>query len=790
MKKKMLNVFALSFSALLLASYPVKASETTSSTTSFDEVLSPNLEVEEINQQMRVVDTDYSVYKELDFNEENILPTKLELDAIFDVDQKYINLAENKVYYHIKDLGWLVEDALKEELVIDSISEEEEEITSEEENFAQIIHEEVKDELLKVTDTGYSVYSEPYNTKGAEYKGTVANKFKLNDTARIIKYVETSDDVKVYLVEGLGWVNTNAFTEFATITYEEELSKYMNIKDGGYSVFSQPSNTANAKREGTLRELHPNTTAKITKYAETSEGVKVYLVENIGWVSTNAFTEFATITHEEVISKKMRIVDGGYSVFSEPSNTPFSIRKGSLKELKGSNGTVELTKYVETSEGATVYLVKDVGYVHINAFDDFAEIATKTNMNQTLKVTDGGYSVYSQPYNTVDYMYKGSLGQFKPVTSAAKITSYVKTSEGVEVYFVEGVGWVDTRAFGEFVTISKQNAMNKQMSVLDPGYSVYTEPYNVENFKRKGSLGQFKAKNSQVKVTSYAETSEGVKVYFVEGIGWVDTRALTDRTVITKEIIKLERAKVIDAGYSVYSKPYGTEGAKYLGTLNQFHKKNKMVNLTRYVETSQGVKTYYVSGAGWVDYRAVRVQPGVAEYLGTSKDKLLRELTSQEHTNYYLGTPYKSLSSSPYNSNGIMSPNGDIKPGFGPGMNCTGFVAYPLKKVGGDMNRITNVANAWGGIGNGYNWRDALMQNTSYYEFGSISALLNSGQVSKGDIIYFEPVYTDPYFDCHLGYFWGNNPRENRIWHSTGPGNNISHIYSGTRFSKIMLFKM
>ena len=65
MKKKMLNVFALSFSALLLASYPVKASETTSSTTSFDEVLSPNLEVEEINQQMRVVDTDYSVYKEL-----------------------------------------------------------------------------------------------------------------------------------------------------------------------------------------------------------------------------------------------------------------------------------------------------------------------------------------------------------------------------------------------------------------------------------------------------------------------------------------------------------------------------------------------------------------------------------------------------------------------------------------------------------------------------------------------------------------------------------------------------
>ncbi|MBP2966630.1 hypothetical protein J8385_18810, partial [Acinetobacter baumannii] len=68
--------------------------------------------------------------------------------------------------------------------------------------------------------------------------------------------------------------------------------------------------------------------------------------------------------------------------------------------------------------------------------------------------------------------------------------------------------------------------------------------------------------------------------------------------------------------------------------------------------------------------------------------------------------------------------------------------------------------------------------------------LLKSGKAKKGDIIYFEPDYSKPGYDCHIAFFWGNTSSHNRTWHSTGPGNNISHIYSGTPFTEIYLFPM
>jgi hypothetical protein len=35
------------------------------------------------------------------------------------------------------------------------------------------------------------------------------------------------------------------------------------------------------------------------------------------------------------------------------------------------------------------------------------------------------------------------------------------------------------------------------------------------------------------------------------------------------------------------------------------------------------------------------------------------------------------------------------------------------------------------------------MRNTEYYTFNSVDALLKSGKAQKGDIIYFDPVWSD-----------------------------------------------
>ena len=176
---------------------------------------------------------------------------------------------------------------------------------------------------------------------------------------------------------------------------------------------------------------------------------------------------------------------------------------------------------------------------------------------------------------------------------------------------------------------------------------------------------------------------------------------------------------------------------------------------------------------------------GVAQFLGITKAQLLGELQKHEYDNFYLGTPFRGLW---VPSVQCMSPNGAPNK-YGPGFNCTGFVATAFQRAGGDLRRITNVANAWGDVCNAYNWRDALRPNTENYAFNSVNELLASGKAEKGDVIYFEPDYTKPDFDCHIGFFWGSRSNENLMWHSYDK-NIKSNIKSATPFTKIYLFKL
>lgn len=225
---------------------------------------------------------------------------------------------------------------------------------------------------------------------------------------------------------------------------------------------------------------------------------------------------------------------------------------------------------------------------------------------------------------------------------------------------------------------------------------------------------------------------------------------------------------------------------------NQFI--NQRVRAKGYYNHFNGDRYYsiYNNNGTWLGYlnsSAVSFKRTVGDFLGTDRNRLVSRLKSHENDRFYLGTPYRSLNGNPYNRGYVMSPNG-APTGFGPGMNCTGFVAYAYQDGGANLNKITSASNQWGGIGNAYNWRNALTANTDYQVFNSINQLLSSGQAKRGDILYFEPNYNLPGPDPHIGIFWGANGKDNKIWHSTYPVNNISHIYSGTPFTKIYLFSL
>lgn len=146
--------------------------------------------------------------------------------------------------------------------------------------------------------------------------------------------------------------------------------------------------------------------------------------------------------------------------------------------------------------------------------------------------------------------------------------------------------------------------------------------------------------------------------------------------------------------------------------------KNKTYLAKGYYNHFNGDRYYsiYNNNCTWLGYlnsNAVSFKRTVGDFLGTDRNRLVSRLKSHENDRFYLGTPYRSLNGNPYNRGYVMSPNG-APTGFGPGMNCTGFVAYAYQDGGANLNKITSASNQWGGIGNAYNWRNALTANTDY----------------------------------------------------------------------------
>lgn len=181
----------------------------------------------------------------------------------------------------------------------------------------------------------------------------------------------------------------------------------------------------------------------------------------------------------------------------------------------------------------------------------------------------------------------------------------------------------------------------------------------------------------------------------------------------------------------------------------------------------------------------------LSEYFGISPHAILHELKSHEKDSYYLGTPYRN--GNDYAPEACLSPNGDAN-SFGPGLNCTGFLAHVFRKAGADLSKVESYGHA-GGVTNATNWFGAIVDsgNVDAQRFDSVEALLASGQAQKGDIIYCDPLdWSAPGADCHVGFFWGNSPSDNKFWHSgesPASGNQISAIIPKTVPSQFFLIK-
>lgn len=211
---------------------------------------------------------------------------------------------------------------------------------------------------------------------------------------------------------------------------------------------------------------------------------------------------------------------------------------------------------------------------------------------------------------------------------------------------------------------------------------------------------------------------------------------------------------------------------------------------------------YWLSGSGamatgWVDIggSAYKLDLGgrwvenTGSVLGVSRTRLVEWLWSHENDWYYLGTPY----SHGFSLNTCLYPNGALRwDGFA-GMNCTGFVAHAYSMAGGagDLDAIgwTQSYSPWptgpggGSYINAWRWYGyAIEHGAEMYTFDSVASMLASGTADKGDIIFFK---TNGAIDCHIGFFWGNTPYENKMWHQIYPQNCISACFNNANKAEL-----
>lgn len=187
------------------------------------------------------------------------------------------------------------------------------------------------------------------------------------------------------------------------------------------------------------------------------------------------------------------------------------------------------------------------------------------------------------------------------------------------------------------------------------------------------------------------------------------------------------------------------------------------------------VSSYYVpTTTSNVTDRWHKGYKGYTEVLGIQYDKLQSWLKNHDNKssnpNYYIGTPFVM--------DDHRMPNGDQSsryatgnyglPTYTPQLNCTGFVWHVLQSVSSKKYLIP-AESGWVTLCRDY--------NISRYYFTSKSAMLRSGLLEKGDIIWqfcTEGEYYGSGYN-HIGIYYGDG-KSNVFWHSAGKANAITEV--------------
>lgn len=382
------------------------------------------------------------------------------------------------------------------------------------------------------------------------------------------------------------------------------------------------------------------------------------------------------------------------------------------------------------------------------------------------------YRVHSQTYGWLGWAkngeYAGTAGYSKRLEAiqiqlypknasnapAQTTRSYIANTEaGTLTYasFVEGSGWQNAVSAG---TISGTTGQGKQLEAVK---------INLENVK-DGLKGG-------IQYSACLET--GGWQNWVNGGAVAGVTDHSSRIEAMKVQLTGEYASYYDVYYQVHLEKYG-----WLG----WAKNGQIAGSTGIHYNMQAIKIVLLpkgssapgSTANPYTQSIYRPNRGISNALGISAAAVVMNLQSHEKDKFYLGTRYEP-------DLDYRSPNGDISFNGAPGMNCTGFVWYVLKSAGATPSAIPNQQEYSQCAGGWITWQRKYANQVPMYDFRSKSAMLNSGILEKGDVIWIwnenEGGKHGNSDYNHVGFFWGETSSQDLFWHSSpNGGNQISPI--------------
>lgn len=215
------------------------------------------------------------------------------------------------------------------------------------------------------------------------------------------------------------------------------------------------------------------------------------------------------------------------------------------------------------------------------------DVSIKSNAN---------FNIHSKPYPYKGFKVVGNTKDHQ----GKQVHVNMKSKTSVSTYYnVEGLGWIDSRAFTSGLdTVTKKNIKRHAKVHNSKRYSFYKEPYNTKGAYRLGPTTQ-PLFGQDVELTQQAiKTKNNETFYLVKGHGWVPADAFS--LIYDEENIKnisKDVSVTSTTKNNIHSRPYPYYGFKVTGNAESI--RGTQVHLSQEAKTSNG--TYYLAdGYGWI----------------------------------------------------------------------------------------------------------------------------------------------------------------------------------------------